>query len=50
MADILMIDKITPSVHTKLLKRLDTQHNEQTNQNLTKVTKVVKPTNKKTLL
>ena len=32
------------------LKRLDTQLNEQTNQNLMKVPKVVKPTNKKTPL
>ncbi len=41
--------KITPFVHY-LLKRLETQHNEPTNQNLIKVHKIVKPMNKKTLL
>ena len=33
----MMIHKITPSVdYNKCLKRLDTQHNESTNQNLEK--------------
>ena len=36
MADKLKIHKIIPSVHTKLLKRLETEHNEQTNQNFNK--------------
>ena len=39
--------KKSPSVD---LKRLHTQLNEPTNQNLVKGPKVVKPTNKKTLL
>ena len=34
----------------QLLKRLDTQFNEPTNQNKIKVPKVVEPTYKKTLL
>ena len=46
-----MIHKITPSLdYNKGLKRLDAQLNEPTNQNSIKVLKVVKPTNKKTLL
>ena len=46
-----MIQIITPSVDFNLgLKRLETQINEPTNQNLIKVSKVVEPTNKKTLL
>ena len=45
----MMIHKITTSVDY-WLKRLDTQFNERTNQNLTKVPKVVKPTNNKTVL
>ena len=50
MADKLMIHKITPSVDYKYRsKRLVTQLNEQINQNLLKVSMVVKPTNKKTL-
>ena len=49
---MMMIHKITPSVDkNKWLKRLNTQLNETTNHDLfTKVPKVVKPTNKKTLL
>ena len=40
--------QIAPSVyHYKWLKSLDTQLYEPTNQNLMKVTKVVRPTNKK---
>ena len=48
-----------PNVHTQItltvvynywLKRLDTQLNKPTNQNPLKVPKVVKSTNKKTLL
>ena len=47
----IMIYKITPSVdNNKWLKRLDNQTNEPTNQNSIKVPKLVKPTNKKTLL
>ncbi len=47
----IMTQKITPSVdHNKGLIRLDTQLKEPTNQNSTKVPKVVKPTNKRTLL
>ena len=43
--------KITPSVdYNKWLKRLNTQLNKPTNQNLIKVPKVVKPTNKNMLL
>ena len=43
--------KITPSADkNKLLKHLNTQLNESTNQNLVKVPKDVKPANKKTLL
>ena len=36
--------------YNKWLKRLDTQFNKSTYQNLIKVPKVVKPRNKKTLL
>ena len=47
----MMTNKITPSVDYKYwLKRWDTQLNEQTNQNSIKLPKVVRPTNKKTLL
>ena len=43
-----MIHKITPSVdYNYWQKRLDTQLNEPTNQNLIKVPKIVKPMNKK---
>ena len=46
----MMIHKIILSVdYNYRLKRLDTQLNELTNQNLLKVPKVVKQTNKKTL-
>ena len=46
-----MIHKINPAVdYNKWLRRLDTQLNEPNNQNSIKVPKVVKPTNKKTLL
>ena len=46
----MIIYKIKPSVdYNKRLKRLDTQINEPTNENLIKVPKVVKPTNKKIL-
>ena len=46
----MLINKITPSVdYNKGLKRLDTQPNEPTNQNWIKVSKVVKPTNKKAI-
>ncbi len=46
----MIIHKITPSVDYNLwLKRFDTQHNEPTNQ-ISKVSKVIKPMNKKTLL
>ena len=42
---------MTPSVnYNQWLKRLDNQFNEPINQNAIKVPKVVKPTNKKTLL
>ena len=45
----MMIQKLTPSVdYNQLLKRLDTQLNEPTNQNSIKVPKVGKLTNKKT--
>ena len=45
----MMIYKITLFVdYNKWLKRLDIQLNEPTNQNLIKVSKVVKPANKKT--
>ena len=55
MADKLMYvlneDKqITPLDYNQRLKRLVTQLNELTNLKLVKVPKVVKPTNKKTLL
>ena len=41
----MMIHKITISVdYNQYLKRLDTQLNEPTNQNLIKVPKVVEPT------
>ena len=43
--------EITTSVeYSYWLKRLDTQHNEWTNQNSLKVLKVVEPSNKTTLL
>ena len=46
-----MIHKITPSVgYTYWIKRLNTQLNKPTNQNLVKVPTVVRPTHKKTLL
>ena len=46
----MLIHQITPSVDYNLwLIRLDTQLKKPTNQNLLKVPKVVKPTNKKTL-
>ena len=42
--------KINPSIDCNYwLKRMDTQFDKTTNQNLLKVPKVVKPTNKKTL-
>ena len=45
------INKITLSVDfNQLLKRLNTQLHEQTNQNKTKVPKVINPTNKKKIL
>ena len=44
----MMILKIIPSVyHNMWLKRLDTQLNKPTNQNLIQVPKVVESTNKK---
>ena len=44
----IMIHKINPYVdYNQQLKRLDTQLNEPTNQNLLKVPKVVEPTIKK---
>ena len=47
----MLIHKITPSLeYNHWFKRLDTQLNELTNQNSIKVPKVIKPTNKKTLL
>ena len=45
----MLINKITLSIKEKWLKRLETQLNKPTNQNLLKVPKVVKRTNKKTL-
>ena len=46
-----MIHKITPSVDENWwLKRLDTELDGTTNQNSIKVLKIVKPTNKKTVL
>ena len=45
----MLINKITPSITELWLKRLDTQLNKPTNQNLLKVPKVVRSTNKKTL-
>ena len=46
----MMIHKVNPSVNYNYrIKRLDTQLNELTNQNSMKVTKVVKPMNKKML-
>ena len=47
---LMLINKITPSITELWLKRLDTQLNKPTNQNLLKVPKVVKPINKKTVL
>ena len=47
----MMKHKITPSVDKNLwLKRLNAQLNKPTNQNSVKVPKVIKLTNKKTLL
>ena len=47
----MMIHKITPSVdYNYWLKRLDTQLNETTNQNLIKVLKVVRPTNEEKVI
>ena len=47
----MMIHKITPfEDYNQWLKRLNTELNEPTNKKSRKVTKVVKPTNKKTLL
>ena len=47
----MLTHKITPSVdYNYWLKRLDTQFNKPTIQKSLKVPKVVKPTNKKTLL
>ena len=44
----MMIHKNNPFVdYNWWLKRLNTQYNEPTNQNSTKISKVVKPTNKK---
>ena len=46
----MMIHLVNPSVNYNYrIKRLDTQLNELTNQNSMKVTKVVKPMNKKML-
>ena len=46
----MMIHKITPALdNSLLLKRLDTQLYEPTNQNSIKVPKFVEPTNKKIL-
>ncbi len=45
-----MIHKITPVEYNCCLKRSDTQLKEPANQNPIKVTKVVMPTKKKTLL
>ena len=51
MADILMINKITPSVdYNQWLKCIDTQPNEPINQHSTNKPKAVKPNSKKTLL
>ena len=47
----MMIDKITPFVDNNWgLKRFNTQINDPSNQNSLKVPKVIKTTNKKTLL
>ena len=47
----MMINKINPSVdYSYWLKHLNTQPKEPTNQNSVEVPKLVKPTNKKTLL
>ena len=47
----MMIHKIlSPVDYNYWLERLETQLNESTNQNSLKVPRVVKPTNKKTLL
>ena len=47
----MLIHKVTPYVdYNKWLKRMNTQFNKPTNKNLVQVLKVVKPTNKKTLL
>ena len=46
----MMMHKIIPSVdYNQGMKRLDTKHNEPTNQSLIKAPQIVKPTNKKTL-
>ena len=45
----IMTNKIIPT-ENKWLKRLKTQLDKPTNQNLVKVPNIVKPTNKKTLL
>ena len=50
MADNMFMNTITPSADcNKLLKLLDTQLNEPTNQNSIKTPKVVNPTNKEML-
>ena len=47
----MMIHKVTPSeTYNKCMKRVDTEPYEPTNQNSMKVLKVVKQTNKKTLI
>ena len=47
----MIIQKLTPFVdYNQWLKRLDIQLNEPINRNLIKVPKVIKPTNKKTIL
>ena len=47
----MMIHKITPSIgYDKWFKRFGTQLNESTNQNSIKVSKVVKPKNKKNII
>ena len=50
MADKIMYIITSPVVYNKWLNRLDTQLNEPNNQNLIKVPKVVKSTNKETFL
>ena len=46
---LIMIHKITAIVDYKVAETYGTQQNEPTNQNKTKVPKVVKPNNHKTL-